>query len=118
MTPEALARWIGAIRTAQPSLSLTAVEALLWVAAGIDNGRELAEQMDVDRATITRTLGALRGRSAWAQGRWRESPLQLLQTRPHPHISGALCHSLSPNGQELIKSLSSGEITELHPCNP
>ena len=118
MSPEQLARWIGAIRTAQPTLSLTGVEVLLWVAAGIDSTRDLAEVVSVDRATLTRTLGILRGRSVWVRGRWRESPLQLLQTRPHPHIPGALHHSLSLNGQNLIKSLGSGVVPELQECSP
>jgi hypothetical protein len=76
------------------------------VAAGIDNRKELEEAVpDVDRATITRCLQILRGKARWVQGKWAESPLELLITRPHPHIPGALCYSLSPNGRQLIQYL-------------
>jgi hypothetical protein len=116
MTPAALADWLAAIRTASPTLSLAAVEVLLRVAAGADNRREIEELMEVDRATITRSLGLLRGRAKLKAGRWRESPIELLQTRPHPHIAGALCYSLTQNGSELIRSLTSPEPS-VHPCS-
>lgn len=109
MRPTALADWLAAIRTAQPTLPLVAVEVLLRVADGIDCTRDLADAVpEVDRTTIDRTLAKLRGRSRWKHGRWVDSSLQLLQTRPHPHIAGALHYSLSPNGQELIQSLRPG----------
>lgn len=118
MTPTELADWLAAIRSAQPTLPLVAVEVLLRVAEGIDCTRDLAEAMPgVHRTIIDRALAQLRGRSRWDQGHWIDSPLQLLQTRPHPHIAGALHYSLSPNGQDLINSLSSGEITELQRCS-
>lgn len=118
MTPTALADWLAAIRTAQPTLSVLAVEVVLRVADGIDCTRDLAQAIPgVNRTTIDRTLAQLRGRPRWKQGRWVESPLQLLQSRPHPHVPGALHYSLSPNGQDLIRSLSSGEITELQRCS-
>lgn len=117
MTPEALADWLAAIRTAAPGLSLTAVEVLLRVAAGADNRRDIEAQMNVDRATITRSLGLLRGGARLKGGQWRESPIKLLRFRPHPHIPGALLYSLTENGSEVIAALRSGEITELHPCS-
>jgi hypothetical protein len=108
MTPEALADWLAAIRTASPSLSLTAVEVLLRVAAGADNRREIGEQvLHVDPATVTRSLGLLRGRSRLKAGRWVDSPIELLQARPHPHIRGALHYSLTPNGHQLMDRLGS-----------
>lgn len=116
MTPAALADWLAAIRTASPTLSLTAVEVLLRVAAGADNRREIEEVVAVDRATITRSLGLLRGRARLKAGRWCESPIELLQTRPHPHITGALCYSLTRNGNDLIRSLTSPE-PPVHPCS-
>lgn len=107
MTPDRLADWISAIRQADPSLSLAAVEILLRVAAGADSTRDLQEQVPgVDRSTLTRSLGILRGKSTLHDGRWRESPIQLLQARPHPHVPGALHYCLSENGQTVIESLS------------
>lgn len=107
MTPDRLADWIGAIRQADPSLSLAAVEILLRVAAGADSTRDLQEAVPgVDRSTLTRSLGILRGRATLHGNRWRESPIQLLQTRPHPHITGALHYSLSPEGQSLFDALA------------
>lgn len=106
MTPASLADWLAAIRTAQPTLSITAVEVLLRVADGADCTSDLHQAIPgVDRSTLIRTLSILKGRSTWVQGRWREHPLQLLQTRPHPHIKGALHYSLSPNGRALCDSL-------------
>jgi len=111
MTPISLADWLAAIRTAQPTLPLVAVEVLLRVADGIDCTRDMAEAMPgVHRTTIDRALAQLRGRSRWDQGHWIESPLQLLQTRPHPHIAGALHYSLSPNGRDLVRAFNSGEL--------
>jgi len=117
MTPAALADWLAAIRTASPSLSLAAVEVLLRVAAGADNRRDIEAQMNVDRATITRSLGLLRGGARLQGGQWRESPIKLLRFRPHPHIAGALLYSLTKNGTDVIHSLRSGEITEQQPCS-
>lgn len=117
MTPAALADWLAAIRTASPSLSLAAVEVLLRVAAGADNRRELEQLVTVDRATITRSLGLLRGGARLEGNRWRESPIKLLRYRPHPHIQGALAYSLTADGHALIQALESGEITELQPCS-
>ena len=112
MTPERLADWIGAIRQADPSLSLAAVEILLRVAAGADSARDLQEAIPgVDRSTLTRSLGILRGRATLHGNRWRESPIQLLQTRPHPHIPGALHYSLSPNGREIVGLLQGDRTT-------
>jgi DNA-binding HxlR family transcriptional regulator len=114
MTPERLADWIGAIRQADPSLSLAAVEILLRVAAGADSARDLQEAIPgVDRSTLTRSLGILRGRATLHGKRWRESPIQLLQARPHPHIPGALHYGLSPNGQEIV-GLLQGDRTTSH----
>jgi phosphosulfolactate phosphohydrolase-like enzyme len=118
MTPAALADWIAAIRTASPGLSLTAVEVLLRVAAGAQDRREIELQIpDVDRATITRSLGLLRGGARLKGGQWRESPIKLLRHRPHPHIPGALLYSLTSNGQDVIQALRHGEITVPHPCS-
>jgi hypothetical protein len=117
MTPEALADWLAAIRTAAPGLSLTAVEVLLRVAAGADNRRDIEAQMNVDRATITRSLGLLRGGARLKGGQWRESPIKLLRFRPHPHIQGALAYSFTNDGHALIQALRSVEITELQPCS-
>lgn len=106
MKAAAAADWIAALRTAAPTLSLTALEVLLRVADGIDNRKSLQEAIpNVDRATVTRCLQILRGKARWVRGRWAESPLELLVTRPHPHIPGALCYSLSPYGLHLIQYL-------------
>lgn len=118
MTPTALADWLAAIRTAQPTLPLVAVEVLLRVADGIDCTRDLAQAIPgVDRTTLDRTLAKLRGQSRWKRDGWVDSSLQLLQARYHPHIAGALHYSLSPEGRNLILALRSGEITELQPCS-
>jgi hypothetical protein len=117
MTPAALADWLAAIRTAAPSLSLATLEVLLRVAAGADNRREIEQQMGMNTATISRALGQLRGRPRMRDGRWQESPIQLLQARPHPHIAGALSFGLTENGSAVIQSLTSAECTDLHPCS-
>lgn len=118
MTPTALALWVGAIRQAYPALSLAAVEVLLWVASGLDNARDIQEAMPgVDRSTLTRSLGILRGKAVLHRGRWRESPIQLLQARPHPHIAGALHYCLSPNGQSLVETLNQTEGAPMQKCS-
>lgn len=108
MKPETAADWIAALRSAAPTMSLAALEVLLRVAAGADNRRAIQEQMpNVDRTTIIRSLQLLRGDSRWASGRWIDSPVQLLKARPHPHIAGASCYSLSQNGKQLVQFLQS-----------
>jgi hypothetical protein len=101
------ATWIGAIRRSHPKLSLLAVEILLLIADGADSCREIKARMvgTIDPANLNRQLGALTGRARWDRGRWVETPFQLVVTRPHPHISGALHYSLSIEGQTLIKAL-------------
>ena len=91
------------------AVPISAAEALLLIAAGIDNVPDLQRAMRdasgnaLPPATISRLVSLLRGRARYHQGRWLESPYSLLEVRRHPHRRG-LQLRLSDAGQALLKS--------------
>jgi hypothetical protein len=87
-------------------VTIATVEALLWVAAGVDNSRDLGIAMGKPGrpqapASTNRILSALRGRDRMAGGRWVPAPFQLIKTRSHPHRRGMLL-ALTPEAEELL----------------
>ncbi len=107
MSTAAMAGWIGAIRSSCPQLSLLALEVLLLVADGATCTREITERLNTpaSQSNVTRTINLLLGRAQWRQGKWLESPFQLLTSRPHPHIKGATFLELSTEGRNLVQGL-------------
>lgn len=121
-TPVAVAGLLGALRQNNRAVPLACAEALLLIAAGVDNIPDLQQAMrdgqgsPMPPSTISRLISLLRGRARYNQGRWIESPYTLLEVRPHPHRKGLQLH-LSAAGQQLIRSHfeSYGSLTDLGP---
>jgi hypothetical protein len=93
MSIVAFAQMLGALRTSGRAMPLSAAEALLWIASGVDSVPELAEVMGpgddaLPAATVSRLVSLLRGRARYSQGKWIESPHRLIEVRPHPHRRG------------------------------
>ncbi len=112
MTPaaaQALAQWLGAIRAKAPGLSLSSLEALLHVAGGEDSRAGVEERMcsaaPIATTSVSRALGALRGRGAWRGDHWLRS-LDWLAGTPHPHIPGAFRYRVSTKGREILSNLN------------
>lgn len=87
-------------------VSIGTVEALAWIAAGVDNTSDLGVAMGTPgrpqaTATTSRIVSALRGRDRLEHGQWVKAPFQLVETRKHPHRRG-LQLSLSPEATELL----------------
>jgi hypothetical protein len=87
-------------------VTIATVEALLWVAAGVDNTKDLGTAMGQPGrpqavASTNRILSALRGRDRMAAGKWVQAPFQLIKTRRHPHRRGYLL-ALTPEAEELL----------------
>lgn len=105
----ALAGFLGALRQKNRAVPINAAEALLLIAAGIDNIPDLQQAMRdaegnaLPPATISRLVSLLRGRARYDQGKWLESPYSLLEVRPHPHRRG-LQLRLSDAGERLMRS--------------
>ena len=93
-TPQAVAGMLGGLRQASvrsrfdAGIPLVAVEALLWIASGIDNVPELQQQMGLSSGQASRTLSLLRGRGRLEHGKWIESPIGLVRVSSHPHRPG------------------------------
>jgi len=110
---------MSAIKTAGCGrVTIATVEALLWVAAGVDNTKDLGVAMGQPGspqavASTNRILSALRGRDRMAAGRWVPAPFQLIKTRRHPHRRGYLL-TLTPEAEELLGGGGGGQV---HPCN-
>lgn len=98
---------------------LTAVELLLWIAAGVDHETELARVMGVDQSTVCRLVSQLAGRQRWRDGKAIPSPFGLVTRRKHPHRRGYQL-GLSANGSALVDSTfglsQKGCSGELQPC--
>jgi hypothetical protein len=98
---------MSAIKTAGCGrVTIATVEALLWVAAGVNNTRDLGTAMGQPGrpqavASTNRILSALRGRDRMAAGKWVPAPFQLIKTRKHPHRRGYLL-ALTPEAEELL----------------
>lgn len=103
-----LAEWLGQVRQRAPGLSLTSLEAFLWVASGANSSDMVRARMQAGaplaRPTVTRVLGLLRGRGQWRSDHW-VTPLDWLVGRPHPHTPGAIAYRLSKTGRSLLASL-------------
>jgi hypothetical protein len=103
----ALAGFLGALRQTNRAVPISAAEALLLIAGGIDNIPDLQQAMQdtegnaLPPATISRLISLLRGRARYDQGSWVESPYSLLEVQPHPHRRG-LQLRLSDAGERLI----------------
>jgi hypothetical protein len=104
-----VAQFLGALRQKNRVVPIEIAEALLLIAAGIDNIPDLqramcdAEGNSLPPATVSRLIASLRGKARYHQGTWVESPYSLLDVRPHPHRRG-LQLRLSAVGQELISA--------------
>lgn len=107
MNPADLAAFLGALRRKDRMIPVNAAEALLLIAAGVDNMPDLRKAMRdsegnaLPSATITRLVSLLRGRARYDEGQWIESPYSLIDARPHPHKRG-LQLRLSDAGKQLI----------------
>ena len=105
----AFAGFLGALRQKGRAIPISAAEALLLIAAGIDHVADLhAAMRDTEgnalpAATMSRLVSLLRGRARYDQGTWIESPYGLIEVRPHPHRRG-LQLRLSAAGLQLIYS--------------
>jgi hypothetical protein len=88
-------------------VTIATVEALAWIAAGVDNCSDLGVAMGTPgnpqaTASTSRIVSALRGRGRWHGGKWVEAPFQLVETRKHPHKKG-MHLSLTPEAVELLR---------------
>lgn len=116
-TPAKVATMLGGIRQASvrsrfdAGLPLVAVEALLWVASGIDHLSDLQKHMGLSTAQASRILSLLRGRGRLRSGRWVESKVGLVRVTDHPHRRGYRI-SLTDNADDLIR------FTFGYPCGP
>ena len=119
MSTVALAQLLGALRSSGRPIPLTAAEALLWIASGVDSVPELAEVMGpgdsaLPPATVSRVVSLLRGRARYSQGTWIESPHRLIDVRPHPHRRGMQL-LLTREARDLLQPcLSSDYICSAH----
>lgn len=83
------------------------LEALLWIAAGVDNQEQLRVAMGrpgqpMPSATISRIVSMLRGRDRWTGDHWVKAPFAaLVETRKHPDRRG-LKLELTELAAELI----------------
>lgn len=103
-----LALLLAHLRTHGRVVPVTAAEALLLIASGIDHRADLAKAMQdaegrpLSASTCDRIVALLRGGAKYhAQAGWVESPFSLVEIRKHPHRQGAQI-MLSENGKALI----------------
>lgn len=107
MKPADFAAFLGALRRKDRIVPVNAAEALLLIAAGVDNMPDLQKAMRdsegnaLPSATASRLVSLLRGRARYDEGQWIESPYSLIEVRPHPHKRG-LQLQLSDAGRQLI----------------
>jgi len=115
-----LALLLAHLRTHGRVIPVTAAEALLLIASGIDHRADLAKAMadaegkPLNSATVDRTVALLRGGAKYhAQAGWIESPFSLVEIRKHPHRQGAQI-TLSDNGKALIEAFFPAQQTPAH----
>lgn len=104
------ANLLGSLRKKGKIVPIEAAEALLLIAAGIDNMTSLRQAMpDQDGTPLavssaSRLISQLRGRARYSQGKWIESPhdVALVTVKQHPHTKGMQLQ-LTPEGKELIE---------------
>jgi hypothetical protein len=106
--PRELALTLKAFRLAGNRLPVGAIEALAFIASGIDHAADLGQAMadhdgkPLDRASVHRFVRVLQGQARWREGRWIYSPLEpLIQASPHPHRRGSRL-SITPAGRETL----------------
>ena len=104
-----MATFLAHLRTTGRGIPVSAAEALLWIASGVDHVSDLQQAMTDNEGqklpgkTTARLVALLRGRARYAQGKWIESPFSLVEVRPHPHRRGQQV-SLSDQGQNLVNA--------------
>ena len=115
-----LALLLAHLRTHGRVIPVTAAEALLLIASGVDHRADLAKAMadaegkPLNSATVDRTVALLRGGAKYhAQAGWIESPFSLVEIRKHPHRQGAQI-TLSDNGKALIETFFPAQQTPAH----
>jgi hypothetical protein len=81
-----------------------AVGAFLAVAEGCDHVTDVTTRLGIPARTAARLLKLLAGHARYVEGRWVDSPLALLDLRPHPHRQGEQ-YRLSQQGRELLTRL-------------
>jgi len=84
-------------------LSLNQMEALLWIAAGVDRLADLKQVMRMDHKSLSRLVSTLRCRPRLAEGRLLTGPMLLVEVRKHPHKRGQQL-MLSEKAQELLSA--------------
>lgn len=90
--------------TRERAITSVVPEVLLWIASGCDHAVELSEQMGVELRDVKRTLALLQGRKYGGGGnRLIDSPVCLVEHRPHPHRKGKQW-VLTTDGKELLRS--------------
>ena len=94
-------------------LPVVAVEALLWIASGVDHLTWLQTCMELSPAQANRTLSLLRGRGRLRNGGWVESRVGLVSVTAHPHRRGYRI-LLTKDAESLLGITFSG----LPICNP
>lgn len=106
MDPMTAARFLAAFRMTGRAVPVTAIEAFLRIAAGVDSVPELQAQMGLDPGGASRVVSFLRGRARYNRGRWVEGGASLVLVRKHPHRGG---HQLmvSADGIALLDLLCS-----------
>lgn len=101
-SPAQVAALIGGIRTAQPGIRASAIEALLLIASGVDSAAELQRRMQIDPSSAGRIVSQLTGRGTLGRSSHR-SNLRLVQRRRHPHRRGMQL-ALTAEARTLISS--------------
>jgi hypothetical protein len=112
-SPENVAAMIRGIRAAQPVIGAAAVEALLWIASGVDCAADLAVATGLDPGHTRKVVNLLCGRGTLGKA-GRRSSLRLVERRKHPHRPGFQL-ALSQNGLDLISHTFS-KSASLHQC--
>lgn len=114
------AHFLGSLRKKGKIVPIEAAEALLLIAAGIDNMTSLRQAMaDTEGiplavSSASRLISQLRGKARYSQGKWIESPhASLVTVRSHPHTKGMQL-KLTPEGKELIEQYLPTTTTNVH----
>jgi len=103
------ASFLSEFRKRSKIITTTQVEALLFVASGVDNISDLTSIMLDERGesmpltTVTRVIHYLSGRGRYSKGKWiNQGGEPLIQRREHPHKRGYQL-ILTHEGEKLIK---------------
>lgn len=113
MTPAHVALMLASLRAASvrsrfdAGLPVVAIEALLWIASGVDHLTWLQAVMELSPAQANRTLSLLRGRGRLRNGGWVESRVGLVSVTAHPHRRGYRI-LLTKDAESLLGTTFSG----------